>query len=329
MSIAHAEGVPQTLHQAVVAVFRDDPALGFDLARSVFGTKLPELGEVHDRKSELDRFAPCVGDTGELRPDLALSAMPRSPRRGRKPRYGKKARRGVAMLLEVQRRVVQLKRWRIWVYWALLAEYLQLSTIVMVVALTDAVSRWARSLGELEHPPRDGLLVLDRQNMPRITDIDQARQRPGMAVLSALLHTGDLEVLRVGFAVALELPDDRRWRYASALYGVAPQIERAKLLRGMNMEERYQLTKAERNSIAYHDGKKEGERKGERKGKREGEREGELKGLVKLVLTILELREIPVSRATKARIRACKDLEQLERWAARAKRVDSIDEVLK
>jgi hypothetical protein len=326
MSIALAEGVPQTLHQAVVAVFRDDPALGFDLARLVFGIELPELGEVHDRKSELDRFAPCVGDTGELRPDLALSAMACAARRDRKPRHGKprhgkKARRGVAMLLEVQRRVVQLKRWRIWVYWALLAEYLQLSTIVMVVALTDAVSRWAHSLGELEHPPREGLLVLDRQNMPRITDIDQARQRPGMAVLSALLHTGDLDVLRVGFAVARELPDERRWRYASALYGVAPESERAKFLGEMNMEERYQLTKAERNSIAYHDGKRAGERKGERK--------GELKGLVKLVLTILELREIPITRATKARIRACKDLEQLERWAARAKRVGSSDELLK
>lgn len=311
------EGVPQTLHQAVVWVFRDDPALAFDLARSVFGIALPELGEVHDRKSELDRFAPCVGDTGELRPDLAFSAMARTTRRGRPRRHG---RRGVGMVLEVQRRIVQLKRWRIWVYWALLAEYLQLSTIVMVVSLTHAVSRWARSIGDSEIPPRDGLLVLDRQNMPRITDIDQARQRPGMAVLSALLHTGDIEVLHVGFAVALELPDERRWRYASALFGVAPKTERAKLLGEMKVEERYQLTKAERNSIAYHDGKQDG--------KRLGLREGERKGLVKLVLAILELREIPVSKAKKARIRACKDLQQLERWATRAKHVGSIDELL-
>jgi hypothetical protein len=221
-----------------------------------------------------------------------------------------------------------VSRWRIWVYWALLAEYLQLSTIVMVVALTDAVSRWARALGESEIPRRDCLLVLDRQNMPRITDIEQARQRPGMAVLSALLHEGDIEVLRVGFAVALELPDDRRWRYASALFGVAPKSERATLLGELKMEERYQLTRAERNSIAFHDGKEEGKRAGKRAGRREGIAEGERKGLVKLVLTILELREIAVSRATKARIRACKDLEQLERWAARAKRVSSIDQLL-
>jgi hypothetical protein len=136
-----------------------------------------------------------------------------------------------------------------------------------------------------------------------------------MAVLSALLHAGDVDVLRVGFAVALELPDERRWGYASALLSVAPEIERLKLLEGMKMEERYQLTKAERNSIAYHDGRRDGRRLGERM------------CLVKLVLTILELREIPVSKAQKARIRACKDLEKLDRWASRAKQAGSIDEL--
>jgi hypothetical protein len=314
-SIAHAEDVPQTLHQAVVWVFRDDPELGFDLARSVFGIDLPELGEVHDRKSELDRFAPCVGDTGELRPDLAFSAMAVATRRGSR-RHGQKARRGVGMVVEVQRKIARLKRWRIWVYWALFAETIQASTIVMVVSLTDSVSRWARSIGESELPPRDGLLVLDRQNMPRVIDIHQARRRPGMAVLSALLHTGDVEVLRVAFTVALELPDNRRWRYASALLGVAPKSERVKLLKGMKVEERYQLTKAERNSIAFDDGK------------REGKKEGKREGLVKLVLTILELRGLPVARRTKARIRACKNLEQLDRWATRARHVSSIDELL-
>jgi hypothetical protein len=232
--------------------------------------------------------------------------------------------RAVGMVLEVQRKIARLKRWRIWVYWALFAEHIQASTIVMIVPLTDAVSRWARSLGESELPPRDGLLVLDRQNMPRVIDIHQARQRPGMAVLSALLHAADAEVLRVGFTVALELPDERRWRYASALLGVAPESERIKLLGEIKVEERYQLTKAERNSIAFHDGLEEGKREGQREGKREGKREG----LVKLVLTILELREIRVDRRTKARIRACKDLSQLERWATRAKHADSIDELL-
>jgi hypothetical protein len=318
--------VPQTLHQGVVRVFQDDPALAFDLARSVFGVELPELDDIHDRKSELDRFAPCVGDTGELRPDLAFSArVLESSRRRRR-------RRGVALVLEVQRRIVQLERWRIWVYWALFAEHLKMSTIVMVVALNDAVARWARSIGKSEFPPRDCLLVLDRQNMPRITDLDQARQRPSMAVLSALIHEGDIEVLRVGFAVTLELPDDRRWRYTTALFGVAPVSEQVQLRKELKeMEERYQLTRAERNSIAFYDGKLEGKREGRRQGRREGKeeglREGERQGLVTLVLTILELRQIRLKRGMKGQIRACKDIEQLERLAARARHIDSIDEL--
>jgi hypothetical protein len=44
----------------------------------------------------------------------------------------------------------------------------------MLIPLTDAVANWARSLGAREFPPRDGLLVLDRQNMPRIIDLEQA-----------------------------------------------------------------------------------------------------------------------------------------------------------
>jgi hypothetical protein len=143
MSIALAAGVPQTLHQAVVAVFRDDPALAFDLARSVFGVELPSLDELHDRKSELDRFVPCLGDTGELRPDLVLSAMARGTRKARR------GWRGVGLLLEVQRRIVRLKRWRIWVYWALIAEHLRLPTIVMVVARWAAKARLVSSIDEL------------------------------------------------------------------------------------------------------------------------------------------------------------------------------------
>jgi hypothetical protein len=36
------------------------------LVRSVFGIELPPLIEFYDRRGELDRFAPCIGDTGEL-----------------------------------------------------------------------------------------------------------------------------------------------------------------------------------------------------------------------------------------------------------------------
>jgi hypothetical protein len=190
--------------------------------RSVFGVELPDFERVYDRRSELDRFAPCFGDTGELRPDLALS--------GEQPRGRQEdVLRGAAMIIEVQKKVEPIKRWRLWVYWTLLAERLKLSTAVLCVPMSDSVARWARSLGALEIPAREALLVLDRQNMPRVTELEAARRRPSMAVLSALIHgpAGDIEVVRVAFAVSLELEDDRRWRYASAILSVVPEAARA------------------------------------------------------------------------------------------------------
>ena len=42
--------------------------------RSVFAIELPKLTQYVDRKGELDRYLPCIGDTEEIRLDLALSA---------------------------------------------------------------------------------------------------------------------------------------------------------------------------------------------------------------------------------------------------------------
>jgi hypothetical protein len=319
--------MPSSHHQGLVAVFRDDPTLAFDLLRSVFGLELPDFERVYDRQSELDRFAPCFGDTGELRPDLALS--------GEEPRARQEdVHRGAAMIIEVQKKVDPIKRWRLWVYWALLAERLRLSTAVLCVPMSDAVARWARSLGALEIPGREALLVLDRQNMPRVTELEEARRRPAMAVLSALIHgpAGDIEVVRVAFAVSLELEDDRRWRYASAILSVVPDAEQEALKRSLTMEERYELSEAERNSMAYHDGlrdgrvegKLEGRVEGKLEGRVEGKLEGKLEGLVELVLTVLELRAIPLDEQAEARIRGCEDPRLLERWAERAKRAESL-----
>ncbi|WP_152990452.1 hypothetical protein [Sphaerimonospora mesophila] len=58
-------------------------------------------------------------------------------------------------------------------------------------------------------------------------------------------------------------------------------------------------------------------------GKTEGLAEGLAKGEARAVLTILEVRGIPVSDAERARITACSDLKQLDEWARRAVTVTS------
>lgn len=282
--------MPTTHHQGLVWIFRDDPRLVFDLLRSLFAIELPALVNLRDRKGELDRFNPCFGDSGELRPDLALSADPAEG----------PAHEGIAVVVEVQGLIKRIKRFRLWTYWALLAELLERSTAVLMIPLEDSVSRWARGLGALEYPPREALLVLDRQNMPRIASIDEARRRPSMALLSAMIHgpNGDLEVFSVGLRVALEFTDARRWRYASCLLSVLPDEQRQIFIGALTMNERHQLSQAERRSVAFHDGR----------------REGKLEGKLEALLTILELRKLPLSAADRRRLEACEDSERLDRW---------------
>ena len=318
--------VPTSLHQGAVGLFRDDPALVFDLLRSPFGVELPPLTSICDRHGTLDRFAPCFGDTGELRPDLVVTGEASDP---------EAPPAAIAAIVEVQRRVDPRKRWRISVYWALVAELLRRPTAVLLVALTEAVSRWARSLAAAPLS-LGGLFVLDRHSIPRVTDLGRARQRPALALLSALVHAThrDLAVLRTALTATLELADARRWRYACALLSAVDDQARDLLLGALAMDEREQLTELELNSIAYHDGLRAGEREGrlagEREGRLAGEREGRLAGeregrrleRVELLLTVLELRGLEIDAAREAELRACRDLEQLARWTERAKQVD-------
>ncbi|EDM74963.1 hypothetical protein PPSIR1_30574 [Plesiocystis pacifica SIR-1] len=306
--------MPSSHHQGLVWIFRDRPRLAFDLLESVFGLELPPLTAFAERRGELDRFAPSLGDTGELRPDLALSAEvdPYAPRADEVARH-QATPEGAALLVEVQGRVDPQKRFRIWVYWALLAERLERATTVLIVPLNDAVARWARGLGELERPPREALLVLDRQNMPRVVSDTLARERPYFAMLSAMIHGahGDREVFVVGMRAALAFADERRWRYASSLVSVLPETERAQIQGEMTMQERYELTEAELRSGAYHNGIA--------KGKLEGKLEGELEGKREVLRTIFELRGLTIDDSLNNQIRACTDPEHLDRWIARAK----------
>lgn len=295
--------MPHTLHQVVASLFRDDPGLGFDLLRSVFGLDVPALQQASDRSAELDRFVPCFGDTEELRVDVALSAR----------FVGEPASEGAALVVEVQRQVSRTKRFRMWVYWALLAERLELPTALLVVPLSDEVARWASRLGQHELPPRDCLLVLDRQKMPRITSVAQAEARPALAMLSAAVHSAgrDLECMQVAMSAALKLSDSRRWRYASAIFSALTPAEFDRIKEQLEMDQQTELTQMELNSVAYYNGLRKGEIK------------GELEGLRRLVVTILELRGLKLDPARESMIHECLDLEQLEQWADRAKRVDS------
>nr|WP_255216114.1 hypothetical protein [Pseudenhygromyxa sp. WMMC2535] len=287
------------MHQGVARILIDEPDLGFRILREVFGVELPDLRALRDRHAVIDRFTPCFGDAHELRPDGILSGDHPSDPHG-----------GVGIVIEAQRRPDRQKGARLWVYWALVAEQLGYVTALLVVALSAEVSRWAKGLGEHRLSPHEALLVLDQENMPVVTEIEEP-ERPGWAVLSALVHAahGNLEPFAVAFEAALRLEDERRGRYASYLLAAVDEDAREVILGAMKMQTN-EISDIERRSVAFHDGLREGLSK------------GKAEVLQQLVLTIFELRGLDVADEVHARISSCSSLVQLERWRDRAKSVD-------
>nr|MCU0687583.1 Uma2 family endonuclease [Polyangiaceae bacterium] len=66
------------------------------------------------------------------------------------------------------------------------------------------------------------------------------------------------------------------------------------------------------------EGKAEGLREGEARGKAEGKAEGLREGKAAALLTVLAARGLAVDDETRARLEACADPAQLDRWLARA-----------
>ncbi|NVB38650.1 hypothetical protein G6O69_12485 [Pseudenhygromyxa sp. WMMC2535] len=303
--------MPSTLHQGVARLLIDEPSLGFRILREVFAVELPALQDLRERHAVIDRFSPCFGDTHELRPDGILSGDHPTDLHG-----------GVAIVVEAQRQPDRKKAARLWVYWALVAEQIGYVTALLVIALSGEVSRWAQRLGEHRLSPHEALLVLDQKNMPVVTEVEDP-ERPGWAVLSALIHAahGNFEPFAVAFQAALRLEDERRERYASYLLAALDEDARELIFGAMKMQTN-EISDIERRSVAFHDGL----RMGKAEGLSEGRAEGRAEGLRQLVRTIFELRGLALSPEGHARLSGCRSLPQLERWCERAKALDPMDE---
>ena len=149
--------------------------------------------------------------------------------------------------------------------------------------------------------------------MPVVTDAEIGRRHPAWITLSALIHgvAGNYAPLGIALPIVLELPDERRWRYASYILAAIPEHDREIITGALNMD-RDEISEIERNSIAYHDGLEEG--------RQEGRQEGRRQTLVEMILALFEVRAIPLDASLRARIMSA-SLEQLERWRELARHV--------
>lgn len=144
--------------------------------------------------------------------------------------------------------------------------------------------------------------------VPAVTDVDQARSLPELAVLSTVANADgpDRKAVLTAFAEALEVTD----RDKGELY---------------HDYVRSQLSEAARHCLEeiMQAGVYEWQSDFALKHIAEGKIEGE----IELLLVVLESRGFEVGDDLRQRIASCQDLEQIHVWARNAVTASSLDEV--
>jgi hypothetical protein len=163
-------------------------------------------------------------------------------------------------------------------------------------------------------------ILIERDQIERITDYDDARRRPELTILGCLFHAHApasfeerVAVFRAAWVAIQSLAKDRGQRYAVAVMRI---VETEVIDQGLN-ELREQDELVDGRWVRFSDI----ERKGWsfQTGFKEGRAEAQCEHLRRSIVDILELRGFVLAPEQRERIAACESLETLERWYAAAK----------
>ena len=231
---------------------------------------------------------------------------------------------GAVIVIEVQLQNSRIKRRRIASYLALLIEREHLPIHIGTVALEDRVAE-NLATWTVGTAVTISTFVLNWSSVPPLIDLAEAHEHPQEAVLSATLHgyRGDLRPVRVALDALADLPVEKRSSYTATILAALSDEDYAICIKELPMDRQVEISHIERRSAFFVHGKREGLEEGTRRGLEEGKREG----VVRLVLTILELRGLALTSAHELLIHGA-PLDQLERWATRAREVESTEDLL-
>ncbi|MBK9756910.1 MAG: hypothetical protein IPO88_26110 [Nannocystis sp.] len=191
--------MPSLAHHALVDLFREQPSLAPRLLARVHGLKLPRGVRYRLGDTNLDHVHPA-----ERRADLVLEL-----RRG--------SHTLLVIVLEVQRRIDRHKHLA-WLEYLVSARR-RGPACVLVVSTSARVAAWAAQPFDLG-PGNESLRVwvLGPQQIEAVTDIDAARESPGLAFLSALVHAKrEPATLRAAVACLPSLGEERAELYYNLL----------------------------------------------------------------------------------------------------------------
>ncbi len=316
--------MPSITHESLVDLFRDSPALASDMLTHL-GVIVPQ----ESQKSHLTsaEFADIKAD--EYRADAVI-------RIGADIGSGESEPSDI-VIVEVQLARDSKKRrsWPVYVTGAR-ARYRCPATL-LVLALDVGVAKWCANSIILD---RNGScinpVVVGPSQIPRITTVEQARERPELAILSAVAHSKGSEAAEValaGLAACDGLDTDRATRYSDfilTMLGPAawPALESLMSTQTYQFQSAFARKYAEQGRKEGHKaGRKEGEDIGMEVGIELGMEAGMEAGERAIVLRLLSKRFGPLDAAVRARVEQA-SVSNLELWADRILTAATLEEIL-
>ncbi len=142
-----------------------------------------------------------------------------------------------------------------------------------------------------------------------VTEADQARQCPELALLSVLAHGKSEHGFDVGMAAyqgASGLDRETRMLYSDMILDAVHQAARAKMEEWMNIDD-YEF----KSDLALRNQAK-----------------GRVQGVATSLLKILAARDLQITEEQKAKILACSDLDTLNAWLDRVLQCADVKELL-
>jgi hypothetical protein len=286
-------------HEVLTDMVKRRPAMVADLLTDLFQLEVPPWERATDGAAEVTDIKPV-----QLRADAV-------------PVFTHGAKKVLAVVCEVQLSENPAKR-RTWPhYLTSLHRRLKCPTMLLVICHDRAVARWSAKPITVGHPgwvlrP----LVLGPDQVPVITDPDQAARTPELAVLSAMAHGAGPEREQVFHAMLTALQDVDQESFELYTDMVLRQLPEATQ---HFLEAMVDLATYEFKSNYWRGKLAEAEAKAQAAGRAAGE--------AAMVLEVLAARDVDVPAGAREHITACTDLDQLRAWARRAATADSIEDL--
>ncbi len=274
-------GMPSQLHEALLLLFRNRPELAAELLREALHVDLPAYSHAAIASAELTDIQPA-----EYRADLVVLLHDVTPVSG--------------VIVEVQLRADEEKRYSWPVYVAGLRARLRRPVCLLVFTADDAVAKWASQPIDLGGGNRFVPLVLGPSGVPEVSDVERALEYPELAVLSAMSHGCNVNAQKAGrigeaaMIASLGLDAERSKLYFDLVWnslGVAARKE----LQGMNPEKYEYQSDFARRYVA--------------EGRSEGKAEGKTEGKIDLLTKQLSLRFGSLGEKVLERLRSATSAE--------------------